>query len=236
MPVERFFLPERFKEKQELTMEGPEFHHMAHAIRAKEGQEIELVNGQGQLAKGKITRLQKREGTVQIVEILANETPPAKQVVLAQAIPRINRLDFIVEKGTELGMTALWLFPGERSERKELSTAQLERTISISIASMKQCGRLYLPKIQLKEPLVKWEPSENTHSFFGDIDPSAPSFLSLQPSDNADILFYIGPESGFSEKEENYLKERLQATGVKLHGNILRTDTAALVALTLMSQ
>jgi 16S rRNA (uracil1498-N3)-methyltransferase len=234
MPIERFFLPETFKETQETTVEGQEFHHMAHAMRIKEGQEIELINGLGQLAKGKVTSLQKRSATVEICEILSEEKRGA-EFILAQAIPRINRLDYIIEKGTELGMTQLWLFPGERSERKELSIAQQERAQAIAIAAMKQCGRLFLPLITLKPALVKWDAPKSAASFFGDLDSRAPYFANLKIDQKQNLLFYVGPESGFSEKEENFLREFLKAEGVKLHNNILRTDTAALVALTLMT-
>ena len=129
-------------------------------------------------------------------------------------------------------MTQIWLFPGEQSERKQLSENQLERVKGILIAAMKQCGALWLPQLVEKPRLRDW-PAFPYPAFFGDISPAAPylseSWKRDKPKDG--VLFLVGPESGFSTKEEDCLL-RLEAQGVKLHSHILRTDTAALAALT----
>ena len=145
-------------------------------------------------------------------------------------------IGWILEKGTELGLTEFWLFPGHHSERKTLTEHQLQRLRALTIAAMKQCGRLYLPTITLKPPLSEWE-SPHPPAFFGDLSPDAPPlFNAWQQNPRQDeVLFFIGPESGFSKEEESTLRH-FDATGVKLHQNILRTDTAALAALTLISQ
>jgi len=231
MPAERYYLSEKFGVGEELFLVEDEFQHLTRVMRAKESEEIELVNGAGGLASAIIERLEKKRAVLKI-EKVSTESPSSKKIILAQAIPRINRLDFIVEKGTELGMSELWLFPGKLSERKDLSEHQLNRLKAVTIASMKQCGRLFLPNILLKKPLDKWE-SLPSPAFFGDLNPQAPLLQSTKIPDQ--VIFFIGPESGFTDDEEKKL-QTLGAQGVKLHPNILRTDTAALVALALLSQ
>jgi 16S rRNA (uracil1498-N3)-methyltransferase len=232
MPHNRFYIDALLHTNAQLFMEGEEAHHLMRVMRKQEGEVIELVNGRNQLAQATILTIEKRGIRLKLVQV-EEERPPSRAVIMCQAIPRTNRLDLIVEKGTELGMTALWLFPGERSEKNRLSETQLKRLGHIAIAAMKQCGRLDLPEIILKPPLSQWKSLE-LPSYFGDISSQAQPFLSMYQKEEG-VLFFIGPESGFTEKEEQHLSY-LGAKGVNLHANILRTDTAPLVALSLIAQ
>jgi 16S rRNA (uracil1498-N3)-methyltransferase len=232
MPVERFFVDSPLKKGNNLALEGTELHHLAHVMRLKAGDSVELVNGCGELAEAQLVSLNKRQA--QLTVLAVKKVPPAvPEIILAQAIPRINRLDFIIEKGTELGMTQIWLFPGRLSERKELTAHQMERLRAVAIAAMKQCGRLYLPEIVLKPPLQQWK-ELSQRVFFGDVDPAAQLFKLGRDEVTQGVLFFVGPESGFTEEEIGQLK-KLHAQGVSLHPHILRTDTAALCALSLIS-
>lgn len=229
MPAERFFIDSALEERMEIILEGSEFHHLAHVMRIDEGDITEIVNGQGALARAQLKRREKKKALFEVESVLKQEKP-SKKIILAQALPRINRLDFIIEKGTELGATEFWLFPGQLSERKLLTEHQIERLKGQIIASMKQCGRLFLPEIKIRPSINKWERLE-LPGYFGDLSENAPHFLKVYKGDSS--LFFIGPESGFTENEQREL-QKLGAQGVKLHPNILRTDTAALVALTLL--
>jgi len=234
MPENRFFIPEPLI--NELEMPKEELHHLL-VMRKKIGDPIEIVNGRGELAIGTIVNLGRNGAKVRIDQV---KTPPETEthpLILAQALPRFNRLEIIIEKGVELGISAFWLFPAARSEKKSLSAQQKRRLEQISIAALKQCGRLDLPPILEKPTLKQWSEGRAT-KFFGDLNPAAPPFwhclqnISLQ---NEGALFFIGPESGFTEEEEHYLKSGLGAMGVKLHANILRVDTAAIVAISYLS-
>lgn len=233
MPAERYYLPQQLNQGDAIILTDTEFHHLTNVMRSKVGDEIEVVDGCGHLATGTIENIEKKKATLRVTTVTFYPKPP-KSVVLAQAIPRINRLDFIIEKATELGIDALWLFPGEKSERKELSDHQIERCKSIAVAAMKQSGRFHLPEIILKPPLSKWE-KPSYALFYGDVSPSAKPFKHYWKEEApAEGLFFIGPESGFTEAEEKRLNE-WEAAGVHLNDNILRTDTAALAAVTLFA-
>lgn len=234
MPAERYYIDQDLHQGNHVSLEDQEFRHLAQVMRTKSGETIELVNGKGVLADATVDQIGKKHAIVH-VESIQKQSGPTTPVVLAQAIPRINRLDFILEKGTELGMTELWLFPGKLSERKDLTEHQLERMRGLAIAAMKQCGRLWLPQIVVKPPLKEWK-SLDLLSYFGDLSSEAPLFskvLAGSPLEKG-ILFFTGPESGFEEDEEQKLRE-LGAKGVKLHSNILRTDTASIAALSLIT-
>ena len=233
MPAERFFISHPLSETKQLSLEGSEFHHLIHVMRAKEGDSIELVNGVGELATLSIFAIEKKRALLQ-VETVIFEAKPTFEVILAQAVPRTNRLDFILEKGTELGMTQLWLFSTARSEKKTMTDQQVERMQAVTISAMKQCGRLYLPSITVKQPLSFGEKAQYP-IFFGDVDPAAPSLIQAWQTEppQGGVIFYIGPEGGFTEKETKKILAN-GGRGVKLHNNILRTDTAALSALSLV--
>lgn len=233
MPAERFYIPHDCTPHQNILIDDQEFHHLVHVMRVKPGEEISVVNGKGVLATAVVKSIGKRQAELEILECNIAK-PPAVEIILAQAIPRINRLDFIIEKATELGVTQFWLFPGKLSERKALSESQLERVKSLSIAAMKQCGRLFLPKVVIKPALHLWEAPSCT-SYYGDPEATV-NFASIctQLPLEKDIVFFVGPEAGFSNDEEETLV-KLQAQGVRLHANVLRTDTAPLVALSLIT-
>lgn len=233
MPHNRYFLDTPFQAPSEILLVGEEAHHLSRVMRKSEGDEIELINGRNQLGVATLIGIEKKGVRVQLLSVI-EANPPRQHLIICQALPRLNRLEIVVEKGTELGMTALWLFPGDLSEKKELSNNQLERLKAISIAAIKQSGRLDLPTIALHPPLRQWK-SLPFPAYFGDLSPDAPPFLSaLNQRASDDMLFFVGPESGFSSEEEGILHQ-LKAQGVRLHPHILRTETASLAALSVIT-
>lgn len=232
MPVNRYYINTFPTEGDVVTVTDAEAHHLIHVTRHQEGDQVELVNGEGDLYEARLVRLGKKEAELRVLSH-SHEPQRKRSVVLYQAIPRLNRLDFIVEKGTELGMTEFVLFPGKRSERAHLSPSQIQRYISVGIAAMKQCGRLHLPLFTVVKGIQDWERFK-IPTFFGDLSEEAPLLMDEVDGTKKACAFVVGPEGGFTAEEEVRLKE-LGAKGVKLHGNVLRTDTASLVALSLLT-
>lgn len=117
MPAERYFLDAPFVRGQEILMEDEEMHHLIRVMRTEIGEEVELINGRGELAQAKLTSVGKRSANLLVQEVISESEPP--RLILAQALPRLNRLETIIEKGTELNVTEFWLFPGQFSEKKK---------------------------------------------------------------------------------------------------------------------
>lgn len=234
MPKNRFYLDAALKSGELLALEDVEAHHLIHVMRQRVGDEVELVNGRGVLAEAHVEKLERQRAWLAVDTSVTQESDPF-ELIIVQALPRINRLDLIVEKGTELGMTALWLLAGDKSERKSLSESQQKRLDAIAIAAMKQCGRLYLPTIKTVDPLRDWSTLAYP-SYFGALDSEAPAFgvAWRKQGPQKGVLFFVGPEAGFSDAEIQAMQQ-LGALGVSLHPNILRTDTAPLVAASLIS-
>lgn len=224
MPADRFFVAAPLKNN--LILEGEEFHHLAKVMRVRLGETIEVVNGQGELAEAELISLDKKNCELKILSH-KKVPPPDQTLILALALTRPASLEWTLEKATELGATEFWLFPGERSEKKDLTKSQIHRLDTILINALKQCGRLYLPKIILKPPLQEWQAPASS-LYFGDVSPQSP--LLKGPFDKT-VMFFIGPEKGFSPAENLLLREKFKAHPISLHENILRAETAAITVL-----
>ncbi|HSX11173.1 MAG TPA: RsmE family RNA methyltransferase [Chlamydiales bacterium] len=224
MPAERFYIDAPLTDT--LSLEGTEFHHLAHVMRARVGDSIELVNGRGALATAEVTALSRHSATLSILSATTTPTP-SERLLLAIPLMRPSKLELIIEKCTELGADTFWLYPAHHSDKDDLSPNQLERLTHIAISAMKQCGRLDLPPILLKrfDDLFQTDAT----CLFGDTRPTAHK-IPHPPK----ALFITGPEKGFSPQELKLLDQK--ATGVQLHRNILRAETAPIVALCLLQQ
>ncbi len=233
MPQERFFIPTELEQGSLLTLDKEEAHHI-RVMRLRPGDMLEVINGSGALAKAELIESGKDKALLRVVEA-AHFEKEKHRLTLLQALTRPNRLDTILEKATELGATEIVLFPGERSEKKELSAQQMQRAQSILIAATKQCGRLYIPQLTSYPPIGSWKPLEG-RLLFGDVRQGIPTLLEEMSKEGPkDVSVCIGPEAGLSEKEHRLLMDR-GFSGVSLHRNILRADTAPIAALAVISQ
>lgn len=229
MPAYRYYVDNPFSINVPVRLIGQEHQHFFKVMRGRVGDQIEVVNGRYQLGFADVLEIKRSESIINIVKIETGK-PSTFKYIVAQGIAKLNRLEFIVEKCTELGATEFWLFPTERSEKHNLTKAQIERLNYIIISAMKQCGRLDAPKLIVKPEFHDWKTDANISLFYGDVSEEAPHFSSALSKIDRTILFIVGPESGFSLNECNEFKER-KAQGVKLCNHILRTDTASITAI-----
>lgn len=223
MPKNRFFIDRPFHEGALLDLSS-EAHHLK-VMRLGASDEVEVVNGRNQLAHACL------ESNSMAKVISVEEIAPPFPIIICQAMPRPNKLDFIVEKSTELGATEIWLFPADHSEKRSLSDTQIIRLKNISIAAMKQCGRYDLPIIKIMPHLDAWGDFRDP-AYFGDLSDDSLPFLSVLEK-REKLFCIIGPESGWSDHERLLLKQK-GAVGVKFHKFTLRTETSSLAALSII--
>lgn len=230
MPVYRFFLDQPLTSDHTYLIEGDEFRHLKQVLRLSENDPLELVNGNGYLAFGKVISLKKDSALVHVNQV--DFFPKKYSVIVLQAMPKPPNLDWIVEKGTELGMSELHIFKGDKSSHT-LHEDKLHRLKTLSIAALKQSGRLYLPKIKMIATIKQWEDNYE-NAFYGNLSPDAlPLYEALPKTFNQTTVYFCsGPESGLSIEEIDKLKQK-NFIGASLHTNILRTETAPLAFLTL---
>ena len=216
---ERFYYPESFQKNEIVHLPDSEKHHLQKVLRIKPNEKVELVDGKGSLA----TAIVEKEGC-RILDILRGLKE--KEVLLGIPYMRPSKLEWVLEKTTEIGVTGLFLYRADKSTQKVFSDHQIQRFVNILISGLKQSKRLFLPSLEILTDFNELL-SKDADIFFGDVRKTAPP-LQL----NCDKpLFISGPESGFSEKEISILDKK--GTGVCLNQNILRAETAPIVASSL---
>lgn len=217
MPIYRFFIPTDLEGV--IPIEGDELRHL-QVLRLEVNETIEIVNGRGDLAKVCIESIEKKRAFLKVVQKSAASLP-TKKLILAVPYLMPSKLELIIEKCTEIGAWQFLLYFADHSEKKEISEHALKRLKALSISAMKQCGRLFLPsieKVSFQEVLKRREPL-----YFGSLDKEENS-----EGFQKEAIFISGPEKGFSDKEKKAL--RASGVGVSLNSNILRAETAPIVA------
>lgn len=237
--MHRFFVPAAWLEKEEVTITGPLVHRLRNVLRMKADAHIILLDNSGWEHETAITGVftQRVEGHVVRKGLAAGE--PRTKITLYQALPKLNKFECILQKGTELGLVGFVPMISHRcviGSLEDISKARVERWWRILMAAAEQSGRGRLPS--LRPPvlfasaceeaarggltLVPWEEEKER---------SLASVLAAAEQVPFSINLFIGPEGGFTAGElaqaENY-----GALAVTLGPRILRTETAGLVAAT----
>lgn len=226
MPVERFYLDSEIEKDETVFLEDAEHHHLSHVIKMSAAEELELINGRGILAVAKIIEIHKKKSALKILSIQKSPAPSPK-LTLALPLMRPSKLEWVIEKGCELGADQFLLFHAAYSEKEGLSENQRIRLHNLCIAACKQSGRLYMPSIEL---LPKLEALFKHKALFLFGDTRNIPFKEVPKEDS--IVFISGPERGFSEQELKALDKH--ALGIKLSANVLRAETAPITAMSIL--
>lgn len=228
--VERFFLPQPLQIAT-VELDGSEAHHLLHVLRAKVGDRIGLFNGRGDEAIAELVNHRKRAAELRILDWWT--TPlPMRELVLATAFPKGDRVDWLVEKATELGVTRLIPLRTQRSV-VEPRESKLHRLEQVAIAACKQCRRSRLPRLDpvtsLYDLLRESTAQKSMHLLLADpnAETSVNQFFHSLGDSPLTVVAMIGPEGGFTT-EELSASIAAGATPVQLGTNILRIETAAL--------
>lgn len=205
--------------------------HAVRVLRMKEGDQLQVVDGRGHIYRCRLLDAHPKHTNVTVCEVVEAPLPWQFNLTVAVAPTKnMDRMEWLVEKLTEIGINRFVPLLCRHSERKEIKTVRLEK---IAIAAMKQSLKAVLPQIDPMTPLKTFiaEPTNNRHSrFIAYCDPSVPRcelVKEILPGRDATIL--IGPEGDFSPEEI----DMALAAGfipVSLGNSRLRTETAALYA------
>jgi 16S rRNA (uracil1498-N3)-methyltransferase len=213
-----------------IELEGTEAHHLS-VLRLNAGDKVELFDGLGGLAMAAISGIRKNIATLEIENVHRSEFPKSRRIIIAVSVPKGERFDWLIEKCTELGVERISPVIFERTVRQPGNPKALDRWMNIAISAAKQCKRLFLPQIDppmnLQDCLdaIKKD-SPNCRVIAGGISGDCPP-LAGQAFGQNDVAALIGPEGGFTENEDAFLKSQ-GVQFVRLSDTILRTETAAI--------
>ena len=233
----RFFVEDLAAEVVALSV--GEAHHAMHVLRLGAGDVAELFDGQGGLADGTIVEARHGKVSVGVLGRRQVATRPRPVIHLALAIPKGKRLDWLLEKATELAVGSLTPVSFERSvvEPGELAGAKRERWLGHCVAAAKQSGLDWLPEIHEPQPLKDFLARfalAGQVGLAGSAGPDAGSvkeaLVSTPPDPAGGICLLVGPEGGMTDAE--YAAARNAGfILVRLGRTILRTETACIALI-----
>ena len=214
---------------------GSDYRHIIKVLRLKPGNEITLFDNTGFEHLGKITEIGSKEIRITISESRRTETESGLNITLLQGIPKGDKMDFIVEKSTELGVKTIVPVVTERSQIRK--TKRIERWRRIALESSKQSGRMLPPDIL---DLISFDNAIYSHDkgylhliFYEKCKDNIKDIIKCTGKAKENIKIFIGPEGGFSESEVNAAKEN-GFIPIGLGPRILRTETAGIVAVAIL--
>jgi len=240
--IPRFFIPPEaeepasFIEGGEVSLPQAEAHHAAHVLRLGPGNAVEIFDGRGGAATGRLVAVERGSAIVRVQSVRPPAPRPKPTLRLAFAVPKGKRLDWLLEKATELGAAALAPVRFARSVagRKPLTPATRGRWLARCIAAAKQARVAHLPTLEPVRPLADVV-TPSTPAIVGALTdeavPLANALTAMARTGTPEsVHIYVGPEGGLTEEEREVLWNA-GTTAVRLGQTVLRTETAAVALL-----
>lgn len=234
MPTRRVYVDRRLADGGTVRLDHDTAHYVGRVLRCRPGDAVTLFNGDGREYPSRIERIDRSGVHVEVGNAVARDVESPLTVRLIQCISRGERMDTVVQKATELGVRRISPVESERSVVR-LDAARADKRLAhwrrIGISACEQCGRNVPPVID--------PPGTLAAALAGDDDavklmpePGADALLAAASVPRAGIAFLIGPEGGLTAAERRQA-ERAGFAAVSLGPRTLRTETAAITALTL---
>jgi 16S rRNA (uracil1498-N3)-methyltransferase len=219
-----------------LIMEERHVHYLRNVLRQSEGDRIELFNGRDGQWRARIAVLDRRGGSFMVESQTRQQAPENGPWLIVAAVKRA-RIEMIVEKATELGVSRICPVTTQRTNSERLNR---ERLVSIATEAAEQSARLTVPEIAalipLKTMLTDWPPQNApNHRRLYLLDETGAglamaSAFAAHPREMGAALL-IGPEGGFDQSELDAMRILPFVSALDLGKRILRAETAALAAL-----
>ncbi len=229
--MSRFYMETALALNATVELTETVFHHWVRVLRANVGDQATLFNGQGGEYQATLVDIQKKSATVHLDHFSPDDRSEPYAVTLGQVMSKGDRMDYAVQKATELGVTTIQLLTSERCEMRlkyDRDQKKIDHWQQIAIAACEQCGLNRIPQVLPPLTLEDWLAAINADLKLVLAPIDAPDPLpAILP---AHIALLIGPEGGLSQSE---------ITAAEQHGfarwqigkRVLRTETAPVVAL-----
>lgn len=216
-----------------VTVEGARLHYLVHVLRLGAGDALEVFDGAGTAFDAKVAALGPDAGTLELGP--ARAAPRPRPVTIVQGLPKAEKLELVLQKGTELGASAFAPAACARSVVKlqGKEEAKLARWQRIVEEAARQCGRADVPAVLPPAPLAQAVGALEGSPLVLVLDEeerAVPLAQALAAAGARPLALVIGPEGGLAREEVQALVAR-GAQAVTLGRLVLRTETAALAAL-----
>lgn len=234
MRLSRFFIDAPLSLGQHELPEA-QAHYIGRVLRHAAGDAVQLFDGSGQEYLGELIEVGKKAVRVELREQLAGQAESPLRIHLGQGLSRGERMDWAIQKATELGVGEITPIVSERCEvrlKEERADKRLAHWRQVAISACEQCGRSVLPVIHAPITLAEWQAHVQAELKLVLHPVAAPLESHARPHS---LAFLIGPEGGLSEVEV----EQAKTAGfhaARLGPRVLRTETAPVVALAVAQQ
>ena len=236
--MRRFFVEGRHRADDVVQLGGSDAHKIVHVLRLRNGDPVEIIDSTAQRFNAAV-ELDGKTVHARLLSLEASGTQTRPRITIAQGVPKGQKMDFVVEKLTELGAATIIPLQSERTIVSDVSPNKIERWRRLAKSASLQSGRIDVP--QVLEPMtfeallrtfnrydrvfLPWELAQKTP-----LREQLPGLLSSA----CEVLVLIGPEGGFSHDEAE-AAAGAGAETISLGSRILRTETAGLVALAVIA-
>lgn len=238
----RFYSPPPLPPSGTFDLPPDAAHHASRVLRLRVGDAVEIFDGIGNECRGLIAELSGKRVTVANISPnnIGRESP--LHVVLAQALSSSEKMDWIIQKSTELGVTEIQPLATERSVARlsaERAANRLAHWQQVAISACEQCGRNMLPKIHAPLDLMAWLQQTGSIPDTGLPDtkyillPGGATSLHDQVKPQGKVVLLVGAEGGFSQAES---AAALQCgyIPIRLGARVMRTETAAIAGIAVL--
>ncbi len=221
---------------RKIQLEGVRFHHLIHVLRLRAGDALEVFDGRGRSFSARVNAVDRATADISIGPPVAASSE--RQITLVQALPKAEKMDWIIQKGTELGAATFAPVRSARSVVKLVGSKaekRVQRWRKIAEEAARQCGRSDVPailsvdalesRVQTLSAKVGCYVLDEEERFLSLAQAFSPAMANKSP-----IALVVGPEGGFERREIESLSA-LGASKVSLGKRRLRTETAGIVAL-----
>jgi 16S rRNA (uracil1498-N3)-methyltransferase len=234
LAMNRIVLDESVAIGKEMVIEGPPLEALLFQ-GGHVGSILTVTDSGGNDFRGRILSLSDKKASLRIFEVFRSSTESTVEIVLLQALPGKERMEMIIQKATELGVSAIAPFKSKRSislEERDVKQRKSHRWQEIAIKAVRQSRRGKVPKVETYrsfEEVLELCSGEGLKLLLWEKG-GEPLKKLLRPHPSKKIYAMVGPEGGFTEGEVKFAKER-GFIPIKLGQRILRTETAAIILI-----
>jgi len=235
----RFYVPNARIEQELLKVEGSEVRHIRRVLRLKVGDKLVLFDGSAKEYEGIIVEESPSSVVMKVENISSLPKESSLEITLAQSLLKGEKMEYLIQKATELGIKKIVPFFSSRSVPlldKSNRLRRYHRWEKIAIEACKQCGRIAVPKV---EPLQNYSemlgmaPSEALRLILWEKKGQGLKQALKQSGGRTKIFFVVGPEGGMSDGEVREA-EQAEFIPITLGKRILRSETASLCLLSIL--
>ena len=235
----RFYVPQPQVDKGVLRVEGTEARHIRKVLRLKAGDPVTIFDGSAKEYDGSIAVLGPSFVLVQIQKTSSPQADSRLEITLAQSLLKGEKMDYVIQKATELGIRRIVPFFSCRSVPLLEKSKRLERQHRwerITMEASKQCGRAILPEVRVLqdyEEMLRFVPTDAFRFILWEREGVTLKQVLKRPPEKKKVFFIVGPEGGLSEAEVEESK-KAGFVPVTLGKRIVRAETASLCLLSIL--